>query len=74
MNALEADHQGLGLLTLPDGQKNPRRCFCAIERANTTGEETPARARRAADAARQPPARPNRPTRRRGRRGASMPS
>ena len=54
MNAVEADHQGLGLLTLPpDSQKNPRALLLhQIQRA-ITGQEPPARARRAAEDARR---------------------
>lgn len=54
MNAVEADHQGLGLLTLPpDSQKNPRALLLHQIKRAITGQEPPARARRAAEDARR---------------------
>jgi len=54
MNAVEADHQGLGLLTLPpDSQKNPRALLLHQIKRAITGKEPPARARRAAEDARR---------------------
>ena len=54
MNAVEADHQGLGLLSLPpDRQKNPRALLLHQIKRAITGKEPPARARRAAETARR---------------------
>lgn len=54
MNAVEADHQGLGLLSLPpDSQKNPRALLLHQIKRAITGKEPPARARRAAEDARR---------------------
>ena len=54
MNAIERDHQGLGLLTLPpDSQKNPRALLLHQIRRAITGKEPPSRARDAAEAARR---------------------
>ncbi|WP_145012494.1 hypothetical protein [Kocuria salsicia] len=54
MNAVEADHQGLGLLTLPpDSQKNPRALLLHQIKRAITGKEPPARARAAAVEARR---------------------
>ena len=54
MNAVEADHQGLGLLSLPPGsQKNPRALLLHQIKRAITGKEPPARARRAAETARR---------------------
>lgn len=54
MNAIEADHQGLGLLSLPpDSQKNPRALLLHQIKRAITGQEPPARARRAAEDARR---------------------
>lgn len=54
MNAVEADHQGLGLLTLPpDSQKNPRALLLHQIKRAITGKTPPARARAAAEAARR---------------------
>ena len=54
MNAVEADHQGLGLLSLPpDSQKNPRALLLHQIKRAITGKEPPARARRAAETARR---------------------
>ncbi len=49
MNAIEADHQGLGLLTLPpDSQRNPHALLLHQIKRAITGKEPPARARAAA--------------------------
>lgn len=54
MNAVEADHQGLGLLSLPpDSQKNPGALLLHRIKRAITGKEPPARARRAAETARR---------------------
>lgn len=54
MNAVEADHQGLGLLSLaPDSQKNPRALLLHQIKRAITGKEPPARARQAAEDARR---------------------
>ncbi len=54
MNAIEADHQGLGLLSLPpDSQKNPRALLLHQIKRAITDQEPPARARAAAEAARR---------------------
>lgn len=54
MNAVETDHQGLGLLSLPpDSQKNPRALLLHQIKRAITGKEPPARARRAAETARR---------------------
>lgn len=54
MNAVEADHQGLGLLTLPpDSQKNPRALLLHQIKRAIIGKTPPARARAAAEAARR---------------------
>jgi len=54
MNAVEADHQGLGLLSLPpDSQRNPRALLLHQIKRAITGKEPPARARRAAEDARR---------------------
>ena len=54
MNAVEADHQGLGLLSLPpDSQRNPRALLLHQIKRAITGKEPPARARRAAETARR---------------------
>ena len=54
MNAVEADHQDLGLLSLPpDSQKNPRALLLHQIKRAITGKEPPARARRAAEDARR---------------------
>lgn len=54
MNAVEADHQGLGLLSLPpDSQKNPRALLLHQIKRAITGQEPPARARAAAETARR---------------------
>ncbi|MEX5268536.1 hypothetical protein [Kocuria sp. CPCC 204721] len=54
MSAVEADHQGLGLLTLPpDSQRNPRALLLHQIKRAITGQEPPARARRAAEDARR---------------------
>lgn len=54
MNAVERDHQGLGLLSLPpDSQKNPRALLLHQIKRAITGKEPPARARRAAETARR---------------------
>ena len=54
MNAIEADHQALGLLTLPpDSQRNPRALLLHQIKRAITGKEPPARARAAAVEARR---------------------
>ena len=54
MNAVEADHQGLGLLSLPpDSQKNPRALLLHQVKRAITGKEPPARERQAAENARR---------------------
>ncbi len=54
MNAVERDHQGLGLLSLPpDSQKNPRALLLHQIKRAITGKEPPARARRAVETARR---------------------
>ena len=54
MNAIETDHQGLGLLSLPpDSQKNPRALLLHQIKRAITGKTPPARARAAAEATRR---------------------
>ena len=54
MTAVEADHQRLGLLSLPpDSQKNSRALLLHQIKRAITGKEPPARARRAAETARR---------------------
>ncbi|OBA50214.1 hypothetical protein A5728_02870 [Kocuria sp. ICS0012] len=54
MNAVEADHQGLGLLSLPpDSQKNPRALLLHQIKRAISGQKPPARARQAAEDARR---------------------
>lgn len=54
MDAMERDHQGLGLLSLPpDSQRNPRALLLHQIKRAITGKEPPARARAAAVEARR---------------------
>ncbi|GHD89040.1 hypothetical protein [Kocuria sp. CPCC 205233] len=54
MNAVEGDHQGLGLLTLPpDSQKNPRALLLHQIKRAISNQEPPARARQTAETARR---------------------
>ncbi|MXN63195.1 hypothetical protein GR184_11445 [Bacillus sp. BGMRC0062] len=54
MNAVEADHRGLGLLSLPpDSQRNPRALLLHQIKRAITGKTPPARARAAAVEARR---------------------
>lgn len=54
MNAVEADHQDLGLLSLPpDSQRTPRALLLHQIKRAITGKEPPARARRAVETARR---------------------